>query len=60
MQVQEKDSINYKQNTLNDIVFTYKMNKGTSTLKGGVRVLKQLNYPSSVIQDASFILKEYV
>lgn len=51
--------INIPQQTT-DVIFTYKMNKGISTLRGGVRVLKQLNYPSSVINDASLILKEYV
>jgi hypothetical protein len=37
--------------------FTYKMKKGISDLRGGVRVLKQLNYPSIVINDATNILK---
>lgn len=45
-------------NSANDnYKFTYKITKGISELKGGMRVLKQLNYPTNVINDASNFLK---
>ena len=28
--------------------FTYKIKKGISQLKGGIRVLKELNYPTQI------------
>lgn len=41
----------------NEYQFTYKIMKGISKIKGGMRVLKQLNYPLTLINDASNILK---
>ena len=33
----------------NDFKFTYKIKKGISKIKGGIKVLKDLNYPDSII-----------
>ena len=46
--------------TSDDITFTYKVKSGVSTLRGGVRVLKQIGYPPSIVDDALTILKDYV
>ena len=40
--------------------YTYKVKPGISNLKGGIAVLKDLDYPISLIEDAKTILKEYV
>jgi len=40
--------------------YTYKVKQGISNLKGGIAVLKELDYPESLIKDAKTILKEYV
>lgn len=40
--------------------YTYVMETGVSKMRGGIRVLKQLEYPENVIKDASNILKGYV
>ena len=36
--------------------YTYKINDGISTIKGGVSVLKQLNYPDNIIKMTKTIL----
>jgi DNA mismatch repair ATPase MutS len=41
-------------------VYTYKVKQGISNLKGGIAVLKELDYPETLIKDARTILKEYV
>ena len=41
-------------------VYTYKVKPGVSNLKGGIAVLKELDYPIKLIEDAKTILKEYV
>lgn len=43
-----------------NVSFTYKMKRGVSTLRGGVRVLKQLDYPKVIVDDALLVLKDYV
>ena len=47
-------------NTSDDVTFTYKVKSGISTLRGGVRVLKQIGYPTMIVDDALTILKDYV
>lgn len=42
------------------VAMTYKIKQGISSLRGGVRVLKELGYPESIVADATSILKEYV
>ena len=34
-----------------DFNYTYKLKKGISTLKGGIRVLKDLNYPEEILKE---------
>jgi DNA mismatch repair ATPase MutS len=46
--------------TSDDVKFTYKVKSGVSKLRGGVRVLKQIGYPSAIVNDALTILKDYV
>ena len=37
--------------------YTYKMVKGVSETKGGISVLKKLEYPSAILKDAKKILQ---
>ncbi len=41
-----------------DFKYTYKMAKGISTIKGGVKVLKDLDYPQEIINTTINTLKE--
>ena len=41
-----------------DIKYTYKIKKGISEIKGGLSVLKKLNYPLEIIENANNILKK--
>ena len=38
--------------------YSYKLIKGTSKIKGGIIVLKQLNYPNKIIEDAFKIMEK--
>ena len=50
---QESDEdINFK--------YTYKMCRGISTIKGGIKVLMDLNYPNEIIDTTRMIIKELV
>ena len=40
----------------NDPNYSYKIINGISTIKGGVCVLKQLNYPKEIIENTTKIL----
>ena len=40
--------------------YTYKMENGISTIKGGIKVLIDLNYPKEIIDTTSSIIKELV
>ena len=42
--------------TNNDPNYTYKITNGISKIKGGVCVLKQLNYPKELIDTTSKVL----
>lgn len=46
--------------TSDNVSFTYKVKPGVSSLRGGVRVLKQIGYPSTIVNDAISVLKDYV
>ena len=48
--------INQKMNIIND-TFTYKLISGISYYKGGINILKQLDYPNDVINDAENIIQ---
>lgn len=43
-------------NDKQEIEYTYKIIKGISSFKGGISVLKNLNYPSEIIEDAYNII----
>ena len=38
--------------------FTYKLCNGISYYKGGINILKELNYPNNVIKDAENIIQK--
>ena len=40
--------------------YTYKLEKGISTIKGGVKVLKDLEYPNEIINNTINIIKELI
>ena len=40
--------------------YTYKMQKGISSIKGGVKVLKDLNYPQEIIDGSTKIINELI
>ena len=42
----------------NDPTYTYKITDGISKIKGGVCVLKQLNYPEEIIDSTNKILQK--
>jgi len=52
-----KNIINNKMNIIDD-KFTYKLSNGISYYKGGINVLKELNYPDNVIKDAENIIQK--
>ena len=43
-----------------DFNYTYKMEKGISEIKGGIKVLKDLDYPIEIINTTSHTLKDLV
>jgi DNA mismatch repair ATPase MutS len=49
-----------KAATSDSATFTYKVKPGVSSLRGGVRVLKQIGYPGVIVDDATTVLKDYV
>lgn len=56
-----KKITNYNMNTLvenNDFIFKYNIKKGISTIKGGINVLIQFDYPDKIIKDAEVVLKK--
>ena len=40
-----------------DFKYTYKLQEGISDIKGGLKVLKDLNYPQSILNDAKLFIK---
>jgi ABC-type multidrug transport system fused ATPase/permease subunit len=49
-----KTIVNYKMltdNTNNELIYTYLLEEGISNIKGGLNVLKQMNYPKEIIED---------
>lgn len=54
--IQDKTNKNYHMDTIatdEDFDFTYKIKKGISKTKGGIKVLKDLNYPKNIIENIS-------
>ena len=41
----------------NNFTYTYKIRKGISTIKGGVKVLMDLDYPQQIIDETTSIIK---
>jgi hypothetical protein len=59
----EKQMHNYHmkiETDMDDFKYTYKMQKGISEVKGGIKVLKDLDYPIDIINMTSATLKELV
>jgi hypothetical protein len=53
--------ISTNNDTINqDFKYTYKMLPGISTIKGGIKVLTDLNYPSEIIHNTRNIIKELI
>jgi DNA mismatch repair ATPase MutS len=44
----------------NDFIYTYKLLKGISRIKGGIKVLKDLNYPEEIIHNTKKIMKNII
>jgi len=44
--------------TNNDFKYTYKLEEGISTIKGGIKVLKDLKYPNEIIENTTATLNE--
>ena len=42
----------------NNFEYTYKMQKGISSIKGGVQVLKDLDYPQEIIDGTNKIISQ--
>jgi DNA mismatch repair ATPase MutS len=41
-----------------DFKYTYKLKKGISYIKGGIKVLKDLEYPTEIVNTTNATLKE--
>lgn len=52
----ENYSMNVKELD-NNFTYTYKIKKGISTIKGGVKVLRDLDYPQQIIEETTCIMK---
>jgi hypothetical protein len=53
-----KNILNYNMLTLennenNDFTYTYLLNKGVSNIKGGLKVLKDMNYPNEILDNTN-------
>jgi hypothetical protein len=46
------------ENVNDDFKYTYKLEKGISYIKGGVKVLRDLDYPSEIIKNTNDVLQE--
>jgi DNA mismatch repair ATPase MutS len=58
-----KKIINYNMEIVensNDFIYTYKLLKGISRVKGGIKVLKDLNYPEEIIHNTKKIMKNII
>lgn len=49
--------IEYIDNSNNDYEYKYKLIKGISKIKGGIKVLRDLNYPSNIVNNMEKSLK---
>ena len=46
------------ENVDDDFKYTYQLEKGISFIKGGIKVLRDLEYPTEIIDNTKAILKE--
>jgi hypothetical protein len=53
------DSI-YTDSIYTDFIYTYKLKRDISTVKGGIKVLRDLEYPLEIINDTIEVLKEII
>lgn len=60
LKTKDKSITNYHMGAYYDergkIVYTYKKKKGITKIKGGVEVLKNLNYPKTIVEEASKLI----
>ena len=45
--------------TNNNFVYTYLLNKDISTFKGGIKILKDFDYPEEIIEESQKIINNY-
>jgi hypothetical protein len=61
--VKNKRVENYNMKTVsngdNTFIYTYKLEKGISNIKGGVKVLTELNYPSSIVENTRNMVSSF-
>jgi hypothetical protein len=54
---------NYNMKTIatenNTFLYTYQLEKGISNIKGGVKVLSELNYPSTIVENTKNIISSF-
>ena len=54
---------NYNMKTVstenNTFLYTYKLEKGISNVKGGVKVLSELNYPSTIVENTKNMISSF-
>ena len=43
-----------------DFIYTYKLESGISNIKGGVKVLRDLDYPEYIINETKRMIQEIV
>ena len=52
------ENINMGTKLINDVPqYSYKIVKGISKIKGGIMVLKQLDYPDKIIKEANGVIR---
>lgn len=60
LKTKDKSITNYHMeayyDTNNKMVYTYKKKKGITKIKGGVEVLKNLNYPKTIVEEATELI----
>ena len=56
-----ENNINFHMNIIekeNDFKYTYELKNGISSIKGGIKVLKDLDYPEEIIMSTKKLIKE--
>jgi len=64
LEASEENVENYNMKIMNDVnndfKYTYKLQHGISHIKGGVKVLKDLDYPKEIIERTTSIIRELI